>query len=71
MHSEAPWVRRLVRKPFQIMVYTTVQRFADIPDVVRGAAGEMRERATSRVWVNVEVDIEEWADTNTDDREGF
>ncbi len=52
------------------MVYTTVQRFADIPDVVRGAAGEMRERAMSRVWVNVEVDIEEWADTDTDDREG-
>ncbi len=70
MHSEAPWVRCLVRKPFQIMVYTTVQRFADIQDVVQGAAGEMRERATSRVWVNVEVDIEEWADTDTDDREG-
>ncbi len=52
------------------MVYTTMQRFADIPDVVQGAAGEMRERATSRVWVNVEVDIEEWADTDTDDREG-
>ncbi len=52
------------------MVYTTMQRFADIPDVVQGAAGEMRERVTLRVWVNVEVNIEEWAETDTDNWEG-
>ncbi|KAK0432200.1 uncharacterized protein EV420DRAFT_1490146 [Desarmillaria tabescens] len=58
VHSEASWVPHMVRKPFQIMVYTTVQRFSDEASG-RGPGGETKERATSRVWVKVELDVEE------------
>ncbi|KAK0442268.1 uncharacterized protein EV420DRAFT_1727469 [Desarmillaria tabescens] len=58
VHSEASWVPHMVRKPFQIMVYTTVQRFSDEASGW-GPGGETKERVTLRVWVKVELDVEE------------